>query len=48
MESTEKPVRKSKDTNAKKVQAINEEMRENRKKFAIVRDADGGLKQIER
>jgi hypothetical protein len=48
MEQTEKPIRKSKDANAKKVQSANEEMREHRKKFALVSDGKGGVKQIER
>jgi len=48
MSTEEKPKRASKNTDAKKVQAINEEMREHRKKFAIVSDGKGGVKQIER
>ena len=48
MSNEEKPKKRVLNSDAKKVQSVNEEMREHRKKFAIVSDGKGGVKQIER
>lgn len=48
MSTEEKTYKRVKNSDAKKVLSVNEEMREHRKKFAIVSDGKGGVKQIER